>query len=365
MPSKLWIGGTSGLTRTYFKAYHRKGGDDSSDWLVFGLERSKPSWLPLQTAYVTCDLTTLGSAQEALDFWNHRQHALDGVSLRQIVLSVRPPLVTPRTHAQAWHYASKMLKGLQHLLAAVILPNHPVHQILHISSIAAIGHLDRQHLRSETDPDPDSRYLLLPYDRFKRASEELVANLCSDCKDHGTDSEIDLEFTSLRLGAIFSDDPGCIQCSALALQARVGPYLELCIDCNSGRNAASLMRCIVKRPSKARPFPLRPVYYYTRPLLLAEPLPYGQVLVDFRQSNDIRIAVNVPISLVNLFVALVHTLAHFFGRWICYLESLDYLLQVTRQEHSFASSAVRQDFPELRHQEETILACFRRRRKES
>lgn len=410
--TKLWIGGTSGLARTYFHAFvHSKDDDNDNDdsnhpppptdkastqktsaaaanknndidqasnWLVLGLEGTKPTWLPSETTYVACDLTsvTFSTKQQAKEFWIRYGHDVPGVN--QIVVSVRPPLVSPFHQKALSHYVSRMLTGLEFLLEAVLASSrqqqhdhHGVQHIVHISSIAAVDHLRRQCLWSESDPDPDCGELDQPYDRFKRASEQMLEKLVQNQQQQ---PHI-IEYTSLRLGAIFSDTPTCIQCTALALQARIGPYMELPIDCNSARNASCLIRCILQRqPEQQRsdhrqqqlyPKTLRPIYYYTRPLHYPDPVPYGEYLVAYRQAHDMRLVWSIPPVLVRALVAAVHWWSQtVVGPWIPFLQSMDYLLQVTKDEHSFTSQAVRHDFPQLMAQEETITACFQRRRQQ-
>jgi hypothetical protein len=46
-----------------------------------------------------------------------------------------------------------------------------------------------------------------------------------------------------------------------------------------------------------------------------------------------------------------------------FMESLDYLLQVTIHEHTFDMKETIEHFPELLQLEETMLACFQRRRR--
>jgi hypothetical protein len=156
-------------------------------------------------------------------------------NVQQTVFEIRPPLVTSLTHTQMDAYSKSIVTGLGMFLRAVIDSCKQVHSLLHISSAAALNHLEDQHMVSEDDPSRAgvrSIVLLAPYERFKRACKERVDAIV-------TDTTYDLQATTLRLGAILSDDPGCIQCRALALQAGVGCYLPTNIDCNSSRNVVS------------------------------------------------------------------------------------------------------------------------------
>lgn len=338
----LWIGGTSGFARSYFQAFDVTVEEDPH-WLVLGVEEKRPPWLPRSVAFLSCDLTK---------FSKEITKCMEIDQVTTVIISIRPPLVTYRTNQQAWKYAQAMLHGLTLLLQA--LPQ--VQQIIHISSIAAIDHHLHQHLVSERDTVAvSSQQLVNSYDRFKKATEERVTTQWATCPPKS--------FTNLRFGAIFTDDPGCIQCKALSLQARLGPILAVPIDCNSGRNAATLLYLILREKQKS----LQPVYFYCRPLHFTRPVSYGTYLQFYRQAFGIRYYLTVPDSWVRGFVWCFHIIilaSSFLGRWIPFLESVDYLLRVTLEEHSFDQRLVEKDFPELRLREETILECFQRRRKQ-
>lgn len=338
--TNLWIGGTSGLSQSYFQAF---GTTLTEPWVILGLEETRPAWLPSNLAYFSCDLTK--NTKKLTEYVE-----MDRVN--RVVVSIRPPLVTHRTNQQAWTYAQAMLHGLSVLLDT--LPSRQVQQIIHISSIAAVDHHPRQSFFSEKDDSiTSSQELSNPYDRFKRASEELITHWA-------TTSDPPKSYTHLRFGAIFTDSPYCIQCQSLSLQARLGPLLAIPIDCNSGRNAATLLDLILRDEKKS----LRPVYFYCRPLLYKQPVAYGTFLQAYRQAYDIRHYFTVPDQWVRMFVLGFHALTLFLGRWVPFLESIDYLFLVTLEEHSFDQRLVQQDFPELLSREESILECFIRRRTE-
>jgi hypothetical protein len=185
-----------------------------------------------------------------------------------------------------------------------------------------------------------------PYDRFKRACEEVIERLTI------------VPTTNLRLSAIFSDDPRCIQCQALEIQSRIGSYLPQCIDCNSSRNVAAAIRLILVQQEQKQQ--LASYYYYTRPAQYLQPIPYGQYLVHYRRAYELWWYIWIPVWLVRAFVEAVHWITSWLQ--LPYLESVDYLLQVSYREHSFDCSDFVRDFPEIVNQEETIEACFRRRK---
>lgn len=328
MVRRLWLGGSSGLTRTYLNVF------PSEEWILVGHQPDAPSWMPETCEYKSLDLTQRSTAEA---FWKDMPETLE-----TIVVGIRPPLVTPRTDDQAWDANRRILDGLRAFLDAA--PR--TMRVLHISSIAAIDHLQGQVQVNEETPEVSLSDLKSPYDAFKRECEEIV-EACSE------------RHTSLRLGAIFSDDPGCIQCNALALQAYVGVYLPTAIDCNSSYNVAQLIHsCLEQRTWKES------IYYYTRPLRYGkETIPYGEYLVSYRKAYGIPRDgyVSLPMWFVDGFVALVHVLAGWFGLFLPYLAAVDYLLQVSTKEHSFDLSRCRRDFPKLK--EESFDECFARRRK--
>ena len=216
-------------------------------------------------------------ATAATDGDSKRSRTNNGTNQQQrtishIVIGIRPPLVTHRNNRAADRYGHDLMTGMSLLLHALVV-KHSVTTVLHVSSIAAVDHVRRQHLRSVRDEitaDP-STYAVLsqPYDRFKRGCEELVELVCrqqhpdkkmnhsrqqiqqqspNSINNNSNTNNNNIRFTNLRLGAIFSDSPTCIQCSALALQCYTGPYLRVPIDCNSSRNAASLIHLMLHSP---------------------------------------------------------------------------------------------------------------------
>jgi hypothetical protein len=387
---RLWIGGSSGLTRTYLNTF------PTEQWILLGCEVNAPSWLnPLQR-YIRCDLTeqnldshegTLSNAlttlQQVLEKIDACLVELSGTTcIHQIVVGIRPVLVSHQSHLKAQWYNDNMLKGL-HIVLDAMVTKYQVNLIIHISSIAAVEHIPRQHLRSVHENDPSSDSLLFPYDRFKRGCEERIERLVQNQATSMTKKNI--QFTNLRLGAIFSDDPWCIQCTALALQCYTGPYLTTPIDCNSSHNVSQLLHRILSRcfretiPSdpctqqqQQQQQQLRPVYYYTRCISqYPKPVPYGEFFMAYRKAYGLSwLPVVLPTFLVKYGVVLPF---HFWTvllqtilpevLTIPYVESIDYLLQVTINEHTFDMKETIQDFPELIHVEETMDECFCRRRK--
>ena len=413
----LWIGGTSALARTFFNAYYPIGlsqDDDDDDetmnmeWILLGHEQNPPHWIQIlmdtynhhynhdnstqanvpqkrhgrtKISFVSMDLTNLSTNndKDPLPEWMKQ--------VDDVIVGIRPPLVSHKTFVQAWQFNAQLLHGLQTLLQRILRESpqrgggqstaqqqQQQQRLVHISSVAAIHHVQEHVLRSETNAvDPSSDELDNPYDRFKRATEELVEEIMQQSPH--------VMATSVRLGAIFSDDVHCIQCRALALQARVGCYLPTKIDCNSSRNVATLLHQLLcgvqsrttttattSNPIDSR---WRPVYYYTRPTRVRTPVPYGSYLADYRKAYDITwAAVWIPVIWVRWFVAAVQACSNALtlpwlqrlDRFLC-LSHVNYLLQVTVHEHSFDLTAIQTDFPQLTALEESIQECFQRRRK--
>ena len=411
--TKLWIGGSSGLARTYFNAF------TSDNWVLLGLEEDAPDWfLPVcpsekstsrstnsnssssgnNKPYVACDLSTLavsnqrqsrtdrlahtvsrlesairrvrssGPLQQSDDNGNNRQRQSSSSVKRyisHIVVGIRPPLVTFRNNHFAEKYCQDLMTGFSLLLHALTV-KFDVKTVIHVSSIAAVDHIPRQHLRSVREQDPRFTNLRNPYDRFKRGCEELTELVCTT----GDDPQKTIRFTSVRLGAIFSDTPRCIQCNALSLQCFTGPYLKTPIDCNSARNAASLIHLML---SSVHTKPLLPIYNYTRCISsYPEPVPYGEYLVAYRKAYNldwiplllpgvaVKWCVVIPF---HWFTVILSSVLLYFVPALAppFLQSIDYLLQVTLNEHSFDMRETERDFPIIRTAEESMETCFRRR----
>lgn len=84
---KMWIGGTSGLARTYGNVF-----SCCDEWILLGHQTARPQWMPREAEYYTCDFTNTKPASATL---------LDKlVYVEQIVISIRPPLVSSMTNAE-------------------------------------------------------------------------------------------------------------------------------------------------------------------------------------------------------------------------------------------------------------------------
>lgn len=310
--------------------------------------------MPPTTKYYQHDLTT-EPTEELVD-------KLLGV--QQVVIGIRPPLVTNLGNKASADHNDLLVQGLDVFLTA-LTDETRIQSMLHISSIAAINHLEAQvEVKEADDLRVPSEDLQAPYDRFKRACEEVVDDIA---EMHN------IPTTTLRLGAIFSDHAACIQCSALKLQARVGCYLPTYIDCNSSANVVAAIMLVLDKQAveKNTAHDICSYYYYTRPVcdnnnsrMVPDDgrIPYGQYLQDYRTANDIQWAIWIPVILVKVIVTLVHLLAAVFF-FLPYVQSVDYLLQVSAREHSFDCGKFEREFGISAH-EETIEECFRRRRRQ-
>ncbi|KAL3941316.1 MAG: hypothetical protein SGARI_000644 [Bacillariaceae sp.] len=282
----LWIGGTSSLARTFFANY----GDvvhvverhnettrfQERKWILTGLETEAPWWIQhaahindISIDYMSLDLTnlTVKSAQRFL-----LKDTTSRYPVTNMIIGVRPLLFDKYIFTDQTDY---MLKGLKIFLEQAVVQLSSLDYILHISSVAAADHLREQCNAEEQDPLPPLSEYHAPYDRFKRGSEDVITKICQGDGDENTKQ---ISCCHLRLSAIFSDDRSCIQCSALDLQARVGCYLPLAIDCNSSLNVAKAINLLLNEaaigrgsPDHALQRPLSQVFYYTRPLDLKEP----------------------------------------------------------------------------------------------
>lgn len=328
----LWIGGSSSLARTYVNKYGPQG------LLLTGLEPSAPEWA-IHAHYEHINLQTL-TDNEAKEIPQKYP------TITRIIIGVRPLLFAAYTKTKD---PEEMVAGIKLLLEAA-LQEWKIHLVLHISSVAAVDHLRSQCFLSEEDPIPPLKDLIATYDIFKRSCEEKIDGTCSSFK---------VPVSHLRLSAIFSDDRKCIQCTALSLQSRIGPFLSLAIDCNSAANVASAISVVLaKQPSQVGPV----YYYYTRPLSLERPVPYAYYLQTYRRAYAIENAsLWIPIWIVTYFVVVFHWIASWNSLFaIPYVDATDYLLQVAGREHSFNNGKFGREFPEIK--EENILECFTRRK---
>jgi len=347
----LWVGGTSSLARTYVNQF-------GTNNLVFtGVESTPPLWATEHgIPYYSLDLTVLPKQAKVAEFLFERYP-----NIETIVVGVRPLLFAAHIHTR---YHEFMVTGLQTLLGMACRSLKTLKFVLHASSVAAVDHLQAQVLWNESSshPLPDLSSYKAPYDLFKRRCEEEITEVCQH--------QYNIPCCHLRLSAIFSDEYGCIQCSALELQCRVGCYLPLRIDCNSSANVSRAMDAILSRAEQRQAQSshgtegnvnnIKTVYYYTRPFLLNQPVAYGYYLQEFRKAYSMYF-VSVPVWLVTYFVALFHWLASwniYVG--LPYVDATDYLLQVSARDHCFDCSRFAQDFPSL--EEESILECFVRRK---
>jgi len=331
----LWIGGTSGLGQTFFEEESGTRRDGES-YICTGIERRAPSWLPGE--YVQLDLTSIESVSTLVARLPH--------SIGTLVFGARMPLVGTDDH-------TSLLSHLGTLLEALI--DAGVSKMLHVSSVAAADHLRAQRGVNEDVPLPPLAEYAGEYDVFKRRSEETISRVCA---------ARGVPFSHVRLSAIFSNHPSCIQVSALAMQRRVGAWLPSVLDCNSARNVCCCLRLLLvaleaQQRAEEGCIPVRQVYYYTR--MHGEPVAYGQYLAAYRAANDVWAALCVPYFVVGLLVSLVHVLVsgtplRLLGR----ARAIDYLLQVSSRDHYFDNSRIHSDFPMLRQHEETPFQTFAR-----
>ena len=394
---KIWIGGSSGLAQTYFNTFPITDEDES--WILIGCEPTPPKWIlslnPQRYRYIHCDLSRF------IDESAEQPRVMDAIcamvkssvmsptssssstkgkdTIDGILVGIRPPLVTYRTNEEALRYNNAVVSGLYLLLQNLLATfSDTLRIVLHISSIAAVNHIAPQHLRSITTPDPSYSELHHPYDHFKRQCEVTIEKLVR------TQNKSSIQYTSIRLGAIFSDTSRCIQCTALMLQLSFfGPYLPTHIDCNSSYNVSQLLHEMLLSSSALK---LRPIYYYTRCVSqYPYPVPYGEYLLSYKKAYfgtpllSWFVPILIPsrlieygvVKLLHIVTSLIQML-HSYCRNVPivipfipppYLESIDYLLQVTLNEHTFEMKETIQDFPNIVLFEETMEECFRRRRR--
>jgi hypothetical protein len=374
----LWIGGTSALARTYFDEVVSTIESPPSSFIVTGVENSIQNIRHSKKVKCTFAHLNLASKDSVQTFFTR----ISKIPLKctRMIISVRQPLVAPIT------FTTRMVKGSSKVAAAndlndyhlqlgsnlALLINlaadYGIRAVLHISSVAVVDHLRDQIYENEDHPMPDINTYKGSYDIFKRHSEEVVIKECSLKSIH---------FTNLRIGAIFSNDTSsCIQCSALRLLSwPISSYVSTKIDCNSSRNVGVAIQLILDRfqllfqetknsglstkkelesrtptsskvdksssSSSTTTLQLAPVYYYTCPSLQgSDPWSYGDYLVAYRTVFEVSPTLWFPWTLSRMFMTMFHfiassSFAFCLFQWIgfgAFVQSLDYLLQVSRVE---------------------------------
>ena len=332
----LWIGGSSALARTYFEEVHPARGVPS---IIAAAPAPPDAWdLPSDVPFVPLDLS---SEESVRTLFSRLPHAVDAV-----LFGVRASLVygTADEHERLANNLGLLLR---------VAASAGVTSVLHISSIAVADHVTAQHLVRESDPVPSLDQIASPYDRFKLRSEHVVDDVC------GAPGSPYMVWTHLRISGIFSNDPRCIQCTAIRRQARFSVATGACIDFNSSRNVAHALALVLERQHASdAAYSGRQLFYYTR--CTQDPQPYWHHVRDYRAANGLRCSLWLPGSVGDLCVPPLRRLLRAVGTDLA--KSLDYLVAVASHEHSADNGAFRAAFSEMGGIEETILECFSRLR---
>ena len=276
----VWVGGTSALARTFLDEVHPKV---CHRLRIIVAAPTPPAWnLPPTVEFVKLDL--LSEASTAT-FWQRLPSAVDA-----LILGVRLSLVWAGCRQSA------LTQHLHQLLLGASMSAAGCRAVLHISSVAVANHVVAQRNVGEDAPLPKLDAYRSDYDRFKRLSEDIVDAACTAAPER-------MAWTHLRISGIFSNDPACIQCTAVRNQSRVSCYSSTCIDFNSSSNVAHAIALLLPRlaatsampsPEGSHPPPER-VYYYTR--ATADPVAYGSLVADYRAAHGIWFALWLPSSL--------------------------------------------------------------------
>ena len=335
MAKVLWVGGSSALARSYFDEVHPV---HRQHLQLIAAAPTPPTWpLPDDVAFVELDMASEASVRT---LFLRLPTGIDA-----IIFGVRASLVWGRPEEH--ETLSKHLDLLLHSAAAAGCTS-----VLHISSIAVTDHVATQRMIRETDETPPIEQIQSPYDRFKLRSEHVIDAACASEPKFNV-------WTHLRISGIFSNDPRCIQCTAVRQQALVSLAAEACIDFNSSRNVGYAMALVLERMLEAdEAFSGRRLYYYTR--CTPEPTPYWRHVSDFRRANAIWYGLWIPSWVGDICVPPMRRVARAVGTALA--TSLDYLMAVATHEHSADNSLFRSEFPQLATCEESILECFQRLR---
>ena len=349
MARVLWVGGTSALARTYFEEVHPARGVPKVT-VAAPLPRKRLSWgwpnWPKGVQFVELDLT---SEESVSTVFSRLKEPVDA-----LVLGARASLVwsSPDEHERLSRHLALLLQEAA---------KHGVTSVLHISSIAVADHVVAQHLVREDDPVPPVEALSSPYDRFKLRCEQIVDASCA------ANSDRIKVWTHLRISGIFSNDPECIQCTAIRRQGLISVRSVSAIDFNSARNAANALALILERMHAAtgpsnktgRGFSGRQLFYYTRST--QEPVPYWHHVRDYRAATDMRYGLFLPAWVADVSVPRMRRLASGIGTPLGL--SLDYLMAVASAEHSADNTRFHTAFPQMAAMEESVFDAFDRIRK--
>ena len=349
-PYTLWIGGTAALARTYFEEIHPAPGVPQ----IIVAAPSPPSlWtLPSDVPLVELDLTSEASVKS---LFARLPHNVDS-----IILGVRLSLV--------WSRPEQHEKLCQHIgLLLESAAEHGVTSILHISSIAVSDHIVAQHLVTEDDPVPPVNQLSSPYDRFKLRCEQIVDDFCPRRPRRIK------TWVHLRLSGLFSNDPACIQCTAVRRQWLLSVRSKAAIDFNSSKNSGRAIALLLERMHAAtRPsstsavdFHGRQLFYYTR--ATPQPVPYWHHVRDYRRAHSVWYGLFLPGWLTDVTVPPFRKLMQLVGALCAAVpviaalcKSLDYLMAVATAEHNADNTRFRTAFPAIEEMEETVEECFGR-----
>ena len=284
------------------------------------------------------------SAKSVDSFFSRVAETVGSLEGASVILSVRLSLL----FGGEQHVALASL--LESLLETAIEAG--VRNVLHISSVAVVDHLLSQNEMNEEEPLPDLEQYNKgqPYDVFKRLSEEIVTSVCS--------AHPRVNFTHLRLGAIYSNYQACIQMRGLLLQKRVAFNFTNGMDCNSSKNVGHAISLVIDRLERA-PEKVRTCYYYTRNG--SKPRSLSEFVVLYRRAHNVKIAIWLPFLIVKLLILLLRAVSLLVGRAVPLLRNLSYLATVAVTTHTFDNSRFRdKDFPEIKNREEDLVTCFRR-----
>ncbi|CAK0906424.1 unnamed protein product [Prorocentrum cordatum] len=328
----LWIGGSSSLARTYFEELK----PPRHAFIVAGPDQLPPEHPAAVYPFAECDLSSYSSVATLFS----RLAVMKLTNIHSVVIGVRLSLLSMGHERLGVHFDKLVSEAAR----------AGVQYILHISSVAVADHLQAQHLVREDVLFSSLDTYHGDYDRFKRRSEEVIAEACDGAG---------LRHTHLRLSAIFSNGPECIQCGAMAWQKYVGCFNPHGLDCNSALNVAHAISLLLEVEDADSDRNRANIYYYTRPSV--KPLPYGSYVVDYRMAHGVAGAW-LPFSVLALLIRLYHVCVSVLPFWdiFSFLHAVDYLLQVSSREHTFDNSLFRTHFPEIKEREETILQAFRR-----
>ena len=123
-PQRLWIGGSSGLTWTFMNSHGCPSSSSATkqaeDWILLGHEPTAPPWLPSTAQYYQLNLVQPVNSNFIIQQLSN---------IKQVVIGIRPPLITSLTHPQNEVYSDILVAGLDSFLTVLMKHSRKIQSV--------------------------------------------------------------------------------------------------------------------------------------------------------------------------------------------------------------------------------------------